>query len=269
MKVRARLYQQFDADYSLDVPAEAYGGWQTAEVELSVEKTAIVSMHAWDCGTPEQFPGLWRCTEYIPRSHEICRTVFPPLLKAVRDSGLRVFHVVSDGEYYSDYPGYARAVELAGPDPAPPEYAPFDESLTALWTVKGEGSFVGKGNQEDVQRGYRAIDFPEGARPVGDEGIAKNAHQLFALCKDAGVNHLIYIGFAINWCLLMSPGGMLDMSRRGFMCSTIPEAVTAVENKETARVELAKQLALWRVSVEFGFVFDLDDFVAGLGTRGD
>lgn len=54
---------------------------------------------------------------------------------------------------------------------------------------------------------------------------------------------------------------MLDMSRRGVMCSVFRQAVTAVENRETARSELGKQLALWRVSLALGFVFDVDDFV--------
>jgi len=264
MKLTARYYQHFDADQDLEFPAEAYGGWKSAEVEIDPQRTAVVSMHAWDCGTPEAYPGWWRCIEYIPRSHEICRTVFPPLLAAVRASGLKVFHVVSDVDYYSQYPGYQHALELTEAEPEQPEFIPGDPTLGALWTFKGENGFVGKHNKADTDKGGARIDFPEGARPVGDEGIAKNGDQLFALCKEAGVNHLIYIGFAINWCLLQSPGGMLDMSRRAFMCSTIPEAVTAVENKETVREELCKQIALWRVAVAFGFVFNLDDFMAGI-----
>jgi hypothetical protein len=55
---------------------------------------------------------------------------------------------------------------------------------------------------------------------------------------------------------------MVDMSRYGIICSTIPEAVTAVENKETAREEREKQQALWRVSLEFGFVFPLRESLA-------
>ena len=51
------------------------------------------------------------------------------------------------------------------------------------------------------------------------------------------------------------------------MCSTIRQAVTAVECKETARHELNKREALWRVALEFGFVFDLDDFVTALGVH--
>ena len=39
-------YEQGDADYSLDVPAEAFGGWQQAELPLSLEHTAVVCMHA-------------------------------------------------------------------------------------------------------------------------------------------------------------------------------------------------------------------------------
>jgi hypothetical protein len=57
---------------------------------------------------------------------------------------------------------------------------------------------------------------------------------------------------------------MADMSRRGVMCSAVRQAVTAVENRETAREERAKELALWRVALAFGFVFDVDDLVAAL-----
>lgn len=62
----------------------------------------------------------------------------------------------------------------------------------------------------------------------------------------------------------MSPGGMLDLSRRGIICSVFRQAVTAVENKESARVEAHKQEALWRIALAFGFVFDVADFMAAL-----
>ncbi|MGC8861965.1 MAG: hypothetical protein ACP5R5_04220 [Armatimonadota bacterium] len=270
MKLRANYYQQFDADPTLDVPAEGYGGWKSIEIEIAPEHTAVVVMHAWDFGGPDEFPGWRRCVEYIPRAEEICRTVFPPLLKAVRASGIRLFHVVSPGSYYKDLPGYRLTVELAGAEPEPPEKIDADPVLKRLHKWRSENVFVGKHNQEDVRKGFERLDFAPEARPVGDEPVAENDHQLFAVCKRFGVNHLIYVGFAINWCLLLSPGGMLDMSRRGIMCSTIRQAVTAVENKETARDELCKQIALWRVALAFGFVFDLDDFLAALvGSAGD
>jgi len=264
VKVMANYYQQFDADYSLEVPAEGYGGWRKAEIEIAPEHTAVVVMHAWDCGTREQYPGWYRAVEYIPRARQISRTVFPRLLSAVRASRLRLFHVVGGGDYYKDCPGYRRAVKLAGPEPPPPEQVEPDPVLEALRRFRSERVFVGKHNAADVERGFQNLDFQPEARPTEEEGVAENARQLLALCRESGVNHLLYAGFAINWCLLLSPGGMADMSRHGLMCSALRQAVTAVENKETARRELCKELALWRVAVAFGFVFDVDDFIAAL-----
>jgi len=266
LKIPAWYYQQFDADYSLEVPAEGYGGWKRADIEISPEHTAVVSMHAWDCGTLEQYPGWWRAADEIPRTYEICRKIFPGLLRAVRASRLKLFHVVGGGDYYKEYPGYKRAAALAGPEPPASEWAPKDEVLARLKEFRRRNVYVGLHNESDIARGVASMDFAPEARPVGEEGIAENAHQLSALCKESRVNHLIYVGFCINWCILLSPGGMADMSAHGLMCSTIRQATTAVENKETARTELCKEIALWRVALEFGFVFDLTDFATGLQT---
>ena len=239
MKLTASYYQQFDADPALDVPGEGYGGWREAEIDLAPEHTAVVVMHAWEMGTAEQYPGWHRCVEYIPRAQAICKEVLPPLLEAVRASELKLIHVVGGGDYYKDYPGYKHAAQLAGPE-QPVERIDSDPTLDQLHAFRAEHVFVGKHNEPDVARGFANVDFPAEARPIGDEGIAEDSEQLFALCRESGINHLIYAGFAIDWCLLMSPGGMLDMSRRGIMCSAVRQAVTAVENKETARAEIVK-----------------------------
>lgn len=268
VNIKANYYQQFDADYRLDVPGEGYGGWKEAEIPIAMEHTAVVVMHAWDSGSRGEFPGWYRCVEYLSRAEEICKTVYPELLSTVRESGLKLFHVVSEGNYYNHLPGYKRAVELAGPEPPVPERVKSDPVLDRLKVFRGDNVFVGRHNEPDVKNGFKRLDFAPNCRPAGDEGIAESAHQLFALCKESGINHLIYTGFAINWCLLMSPGGMLDMSRRGIMCSAIREAVTAVENKETARNQICKETALWRVALAFGFVFELDEFVSGIKDMG-
>ena len=181
------------------------------------------------------------------------------------DAGATLFHVVGGGNYYQSLPGYERAVALAGPPPPGPEMVPADASWKKLQELRNQRVFVGPHNAADVQRGFAQLDFPAEARPVGDEGVAENGHQLLALCKHHGINHLVYFGFAINWCLLMSPGGMLEMSRHGVMCSAIRQATTAVENRESARQQWAKELGLWRVALAWGFVFDVDDLVAACG----
>jgi len=262
VNIPACFYQQFDADFSREVPGEGYGGWKKEEIELGVRHTGFVVMHAWDAGTRAEFPGWHRAVEYIPRADAICRDVFPSLLADIRRSSFPLFHVVGSGDYYKTYPGYRRAVTLAGPSPAPPERVEADPTLERLRRFRSERVFVGSHNAEDVKKGFARLDFALQACPTGDEGVAENGHQLMALCRETGVNHLIYMGFAINWCLLLSPGGMADMSGRGVMCSAIRQAVTAVEKKETARNELCKEIGLWRVALAFGFGFDLEDVQA-------
>ena len=258
-----QYYRQFDADHDLDVPAEGYGGWKRAKVEIDLDHTAVVVMHAWNSGAPDEYPGWYRAVEYIPRARAILNTVFAGLLAGVRASGVRLYHVVGGGDYYRSLDGYRRVVRLAG-QALTLEQVEVDPALAELRLFRRRNVFVGKHNEEDVARGFQALDFAPEARPVDGEGIAENAAQLFALCKSDGTSHLIYAGFAINWCLLMSPGGMLDMSRRGVMCSAFRQACTAVENKETARLELNKEAALWRVALAFGFVFDVADFQRAL-----
>jgi hypothetical protein len=264
MAVRGHYYQQFDADLSLDAPGEGYGGWKTADFDLNPDRTAVVCMHAWDAGTPELYPGWFRAVEYLPRSYQIARTVFPKLFKAVRETGFKLFHVVGEHTYYKDYPGHKFAVKHALPAPPPPPLLERDPVYEKLAAFKGDHTFVGKHNAADVQRGWPKLDFVAEARPVGDEPIAENSEQLAGVCKALGVNHLVYVGFAINWCLFYSDGGMRGMTHYGAMCSVIRDGVTAVENKETARHELNKQSALWRVAMAYGYVFDSDDFIAAL-----
>jgi len=268
MRVRAHYYQQFDADPALEVPAEGYGGWKSDVISIAREHTALAVMHAWDTGSPDEFPGWRRAVEYIPRAETICREVFPPLLSAARETGFRVFHIVSAGSYCQHLPGFARARELSGPPPDPAAHVPTDPVLDELRRFRRERVFVGAHNEEDVRRGFDRLDFAPDARPEGDEPVCESTEQLAAVCRAEGVNHLVYAGFAINWCILLSPGGMADMSRHGVMCSAIREAVTAVENRETARDEVCKQIALWRVALAFGFVFDLNDFLTAVREGG-
>jgi len=265
MTVKTGFYKQFDADYQLEIPGEGYTGWCKEDLELDLSSTAIVVMHAWDFGTREQFHGWHRAVEYVPRANAIVEQELPRLLSVSREAGLTVFHVVEPiGDYYKDYPGYRQAVELAGEEEPYFEQVPINEAYTRLQDFRRDSAFPGAHNMEDIHAGFARLSIPKSVEPQGIEGVAATSEQLFALCREHGINHLIYTGFALNACLLLNPGGMQDMKRHGLLCSVIPEAVTAVENKETARREEAKQLSLWSVSLFFGFVYSLDDLVAAL-----
>ena len=177
---------------------------------------------------------------------------------------MTVLHVVGGGDYYRHLPEYQHAMGLAGAEPEFTGDAPHSEANIRFRALKAQYGSPGAHNRDAMAaEGYRA-DFAPQAVPLPGEGIADNGAQLNALCRERGVSHLVYIGFAINWCLLTSAGGLRDMARRWYFCSTIRDATTAVENRESARTEAHKEEALWRVSTGYGFVFDAKPFIAAL-----
>ncbi len=274
----AHYYRQHDADVTADIPGRAFAGWTTRLLEVPLERTALVNMHVWNPGLDPRIPagpdspylGWFRVVEYLPRAIAITREIFPPLLAAARGTGLTVIHVGSDECYTARYPAYQQAKALAaaeteaGRGAAAPSRA-VEDPLRDQWSRERHRQFTGEHNIEPIRAGFQHIDFAPQAMPREGEPVVINSPQLHAVCRERGIWHLIYVGFAINWCLLASPGGMLDMSRLGYHCSTIRQATTAVENHASCSQETAKELALWRVALMFGYVFDLDPVLAALG----
>jgi len=267
IRIPTGYYRQHDADLTREVPAEGFGGWAKENLEFDLDRSAIVVMHAVDCGTAEQSPGRYRSVEYLSRSNEIATVVFPKLLGAVRDAGLRVFHLPIAGDYYQHLPGYLSTLALTEVSDRKPRMDAYSSSessvLSRLLCFKRDNVFPGRHNTEANLVSPKFNFYPQ-AVPLSHESIAEDEDQLFAICRHYRIEHLVYIGFAIDGCLLSSSGGMVDMTRRGIVCSVIREAVTAIETKETARTETAKEIALWRVAVLYGFVYELEDFMQAI-----
>ena len=278
LTLRAHYYRQHDADVTADIPGRAFSGWTTRLLEVPLERTALVSMHVWNPGLDPRIPsgpdspyhGWFRVVEYLPRAMKITRELFPPLLAAAREAGLTVIHVGSQESYTAHYPGYQHSKELAerearesGTASVTPLRA-VEDPLRDQWARERHRQFTGEHNIEPIRAGFQHIDFAPQAMPIDGESVVINSPQLNAVCRERGIWHLIYIGFALNWCLLASPGGMLDMSRLGYQCSTIRQATTAVENGASCTDEWAKELALWRVALMFGYVFDLNPVLEAL-----
>lgn len=144
---------------------------------------------------------------------------------------------------------------------APPAVTP-DPTWTDLGEFRQREVFPGAINEDDVQEGRATRRIAPEAAALPEEKSAETSAALHTFCQERGINHLIYIGFAINWCLLMSPGGMVDMKRYGYLCSTVAEVVVAVENEVSAPHCIEYHQALWRVAVEFGFVFHHRELIA-------
>ena len=273
LRLKGAYYRHYPVDFSQG-PLGALGmkGWgETVDVEAPVRETALVSMHAENVGLIPEIPyadrgplaGYMRWLEYEGRKIDIARTVYPRILAAARGAGLSVVHVAM-GEYGRKYPGYAKALKLSGPEPRPAtprapgpgKVRPPDDRKAKL--IFGEHY----DDNRDEEHFGRYFDFAEQAKPQGEEFVVETSHQLSSVLNSVGAWNLIYIGFAINWCLWFSGAGMVDMSRLGYRCSCIREGVTAVENRESVRGEQHKEEAMWRTSLMFGYVFSADDFIS-------
>lgn len=257
--VPANYYQLFNADYSLEYPGEAYGGWKKTRLPINMERTAIVVMHATDYGKMEDVPGVYRCAEDLPRANNIAKTLFPNFLKEVRQSSIRLIHIAQYPHIAMKYPAYSNTLAISGKEPEPFKKVYRDETLKELEGFKSDFSWAGAENMEDRKKGFKNADFYRETMPEKDENIVLTTHELFSLCIHYGINHLIYTGFFVNSCLIFSPGGLTDMIRHGVMCSVISQLTTGVENKETTRGELNKAGGLWDFAILGGFVYDLDD----------
>ncbi|MGI6561797.1 MAG: hypothetical protein ACOX3Q_04435 [Clostridia bacterium] len=273
IQLKAKIYRGYDADFTLEVPADGYLGWDTRTVEINPEKTAVVVMHAWNVGTPEEYPGVFRANEYVLRSYEVCKKVFPELLETVRNSPLRLYHVVGGPDYYSSYPGYQYVLKtlkeyneqhgIGAVQPKPDLCEPDDAYRKIKEMITYDASY-GKHNMEDIHRSIKIRNFADEAMPIGDEPIAATTEELFALCKKEGINHLIYTGFALNCCLQVSPCGMVDMFRKGLICSVIEDATVAMETKESIRGEWNKHGQLYMISTLYGLIFRSKDVIGAL-----
>lgn len=248
--VPAYYYAQQGADLTAAHPGMTFGGWQQTEIPLDPSRTAVVVMHVWD--TPET-KALLQHVEYISRAKAIIESRFPSFLQAARASDVCVIHVAAGFEsVLQTYPGYRRMLEKYPSMPHPVIEAGSDllalrdrhYRLTAADTQE---------KYDELEAGY--ADYGFAVPPLDEEPVVSAPDQLFGFCRDHGIEHLIYIGFAVNACLTLSPCGMLDMSRYGLMCSVVGDLTTGVENKESCVAQTNRDYGLWQFAVQSGFVF--------------
>lgn len=270
LTLEGEYYRHYPVDFSLGKNgALGFKGWgEKINISVPLEETALIPMHIWNVGLSPELPfqekgavgPVMQMLEWISRSVPIIKTEIPPILDAARQANMKIIHVASDEHYAIKYPGYKVTLDLAGDEPQSLPKAPRYDQIKKPDDGKDDLLF-GHGFTKALSHYQPNIDFPEQARPRDDEHVVYTTHQLNSVLRHFGIWQLIYIGFAINWCLWFSPCGMVDMSRLGYRCSCIKEAVTAVENKESVGGELNKREALWRTSLMFGYIHNSADFI--------
>ena len=216
------------------------------QMPLPVEQTALVLVDMWD----NHFIESW-----LERAVQITKEAVVPALAAARAVGLTVIHAPSPpvAEQFEQLKRHAPPVAHAPPAWPPAEFR------------RRQGEYA-------VFRGPRAQ--PPGIPPLERLGMSPHieveqgefvvatGEQLHALLAERGILHLVYAGFATNWCILNRDYGMRAMAGRGYTMILLREATAGVEFPDTVREGLATEMAVREVEQQLGFSAANADFLA-------
>jgi len=200
------------------------------QMELPVKQTALVLVDLWD----NHFIESW-----LERADRITREAVVPVLERARQTGLTIVHAPSPPVAESDWlPAPFRRRQGAyasfrGPRAQPPGIPPIDA--------------LGMSPHIDVQYG---------------EHVVATGDQLYELLRANGLLHLVYVGFATNWCILNRDYGMRAMAQRGYNMILLRDATMGVEFPDTLAAEMVTEMAIREVEQQLGFSATKDDFLA-------
>ena len=264
------IYRHFPADFSKwDAAAVGFRGWESDERELDLSRTCLALMHLPDRGlTPDsewgpdaQNPNYLGTVEWVPRTMDLVTFRLPRLVQAARAAGLQVAHVGVGKRFPTDGPIWDRCMAEAGA--APPADA---DVITGggTWRPQHTRDVFDLPRQNPPNTPPHTFSLPAPLRPQGKDIITQQPWQLHRLLKKRGIDHIIYTGWALNWCLWFSPCGMSDMNRKGYLCSAVRGGCVAIENRESAVGEQNLEYAYWKTSTMFGYIFDLHELTHAL-----
>ena len=215
---------------------------------LPLAETALVLVDCW-----EYFP----LESFVARAAEICKGKIRPVLSVCRELGITVVHAPSP-IWAANYPQFHYRLEPQGAaDPAAPDWPPpIDDALA-----------IPRTGSEPVYKAWWENVFPDGLRisphlePTGDDVVLSTGEELHALCRERGIKHLVYAGFATNICVLFRDYGVRAMSQRGYNILFLRDATTGVEGSETVEDLGATRSAIFFIETKVGASTTAEAFV--------
>lgn len=225
------------------------------QMPLPVAETALVLVDLWNV----HFIESW-----IERAKQVTEDCVVPVIATARKADMTIVHAPSPS-VAAQYPQLKRHKP---PQPSTPSSWPPSE-------------FRGRQGEYAVYRGPRshppgigihwdklasqlsmspAIDVQE------DEYVIATGQQLHELCEEKGILHLIFAGFATNWCVLGRDYGIRSMSRYGYNIILLRDATTGVEFPDTYDNLFTTEIAIREVEQQYGFSASNPDFFDAVET---
>ncbi|MBI2194107.1 MAG: isochorismatase family protein [Planctomycetes bacterium] len=223
------------------------------EMVLPVEATALVLVDTWN----SHFIESW-----IERASHVMTEKLVPALAAARGAGLMVIH--------APCPDVARQFPDHRPDGvktavAPPGVEPDWPPASFRRREGAYRAYVGPRSQPPgIMVHYEKVKDQLGMSPLidvrPDEKVVATGSELHHVLAQRRILHLIYAGFAANWCLLGRDYGIRAMSRRGYHFIVLRDCTTGVEFPDTLDGCLVTEIAIREIEQQYGFSASNEDF---------
>ena len=228
------------------------------EFPLPASQTALVLIDLWNKHHIES---------WIERAAAMARDVIVPLIDTAREVGLTVVFAPSP-QVLETVSGKYDVYRGKGESDEPPRAA-----TPPTWPPP---EFVQRKGEYERFRGPRSQDPPISVHwpdlPVfdmascfvvqKDDFVIANGSQLHDLCEEQGILHLLFAGFATNWCILNRDYGVAEMRSRGYNTLLMRDSTEGVEFPDTLTDRWATELAIREVEQRHGFSVSNDDFYA-------
>jgi nicotinamidase-related amidase len=197
---------------------------------------------------------------WIARAKDVTANAIVPALSAAREAGLTIVHAPCPevARQFSQLKQHTPPKVLPTPDWPPPEF----RSRAGEYAV-----YRGPRNQPpSIGIHWDGLASKLGMSPAievrdGDLVIA-TGQQLHELSEGRGILHLIYVGFATNWCVVGRDYGIRTMARRGYNIILLRDATTGVEFPDTLDNLFATELTIREVEQQCGFTASNEHFFA-------
>jgi len=229
------------------------------DMALPVEQTAFVLVDMWN---------LHFCESWLERAKRVTAEAVVPALAAARSLGLTIIHAPCP-EVAKQYPQLAR--HKPPPDPPTPSWPPAEFR-------RREGEYVAFRGPRDQPPGIRSHWAPLARKlamspaitVLGDDEVIATGQQLHELLEARHILHLIYCGFATNWCIMHRDYGVRAMSHRGYNVILLRDATTGVEYPDTLQTLFVTEVAIREIENQVGFSASTAGFIAACaGVRRD
>ena len=223
---------------------------------LPVEQTALVLVDLWDRHHIES---------WLERAAAMTKDIIAPLIEKARETGLTIIFAPSPSvidAHRAKYRVYHGRDSTQPPAPAPtwpPEeflgrqgqYEIFRDprhqppGIQGFWESKGQG-----------------LDMSPLVKIRDGDFVVATGQQMHDLCEERRILHLLYVGFATNWCILGRDYGVGLMRGRGYNTIILRDATEGVEFPDTLEKRWATELAIREVEQRHGFSASNVDFYA-------